>query len=189
MSHGTTEEKKPALYGYLVEFDSPERMVAAAEKIRDAGYRQTDAFTPFPVHGIIDALGLRRTRLTRAILLGGTVGACTGLALQWWVSAGTNPWIVSGKPLFSWPNFIPVIFECMVLFSAFTAVITMLVRNGLPRPYHPVFSAPRIELASSDKFFILVQSADALFDVEKTRAFLRQLVADRIIEVPWAEET
>ncbi len=187
MSNAVTE-KTPTLYGLLAEFDTPERMLAAAEKVRDAGYRKTDAFTPFPVHGLVDALGLRRTRLTSAILAGGLTGACVGFLLQYWVSCGTNPWIVSGKPMFSWPNWIPVIFECTVLFAAFTAVFTMLGRNGLPRLHHPVFAAPRIEMSSSDKFFILVQSGDEQFDAEKTRGFLRQLGSDHVIDVPWDVE-
>lgn len=187
MSHGSPE-KTPTLYGLLAEFDSPERMLAAAVKVRDAGYRKTDAFTPFPVHGLVDALGMRRTRLTQAILLGGLTGASVGFLLQFWISCGTNPWVVSGKPLFSWPNWIPVIFECTVLFSAFTAVFTMLGRNGLPRPHHPIFAAPRIEMASSDKFFILVQSGDEQFDADKTGKFLKQLGSDHVIEVPWDVE-
>jgi hypothetical protein len=188
MSHGAIE-KKPTLYGLMAEFDTPERMLVAAAKVRDAGYRQTDAFSPFPVHGVIDALGLRRTRLTAVILAGGTTGACVGFLLQYWIACGTNPWVISGKPFFSWPNWIPVIFECMVLFGAFTAFLAMLARNGLPRPYHPVFSAPRIELASSDKFFILVQSADPQFDTDKTRGFLKQTGADRVDDIPWGEDT
>ncbi len=176
----TEEIEKSLIYGITAEFDSTEKLLSAARHLRDAGYKDTDAFTPFPVHGLIEALGARKSRLAAAILVGGLTGASIGLGLQYWVSSVAYPHTVSGRPFFSWPNFIPIIFECMVLLAAFTAVFGMLGRNGLPRPYHPVFSAPRIELTSTDRFVILVKATDAQFDTERTSAFLRTLGSDHV---------
>ena len=159
-------------------------MLQAARKIRDAGYRVTDAFTPFPVHGVIEALGARKSRIAGLMLIGGITGCTIGLSLQYWVSSVTYPHIVSGRPFFSWPNFIPVVFECTVLIAALTGVISMLALNGLPRPYHPIFSANNIERASTDKFFLFIKATDPLFDLHKTGEFLKSLKPDRVDVVP-----
>lgn len=169
----TEEIDESLIYGVTAEFDSTDKLLRAARQVRDAGYKETDAFTPFPVHGLIEALGARRTRLAAFILCGGVTGVTLGLLLQYWVSAVAYPHTVSGRPYFSWPNFIPVIFECMVLCSAFAAVFGMLGRNGLPRPYHPIFSAARIEGCSTDKFILFVKSSDPLFDLQKTGELLQ----------------
>jgi hypothetical protein len=171
------------LYGVVAEFDSTEKLLRAARRVRDAGYKDTDAFTPFPVHGLIEALGARRSRLAGLILIGGTVGCLVGFLLQYWVSVIHYPHVVSGRPYFSWPNFIPIIFECTVLFAAFTAVIGMMALNGLPKPYHPIFSAPRIEGCSTDKFMLFVKSTDALFDLDRTSEFLRGLGSDHVTAI------
>lgn len=171
----TEEIQKTLVYGLTAEFDSTAKLLQAARRLRDAGYRDTDAFTPFPVHGLVEALGTRKSRLAGLILCGGTAGFCIGIGLQYWVSCVVYPHVVAGRPFFSWPNFIPVVFECTVLCSALTAVIGMFGLNGLPRPYHPVFSAPRIELTSTDKFMLFVGARDPQFDAQRTAAFLRSL--------------
>lgn len=171
----TEEIEKTLVYGLTAEFDSTAKLLQAARRVRDAGYKATDAFTPFPVHGLIEALGAPRSRLAGLILCGGITGFTIGIALQYWVSSIAYPHLVAGRPLFSWPNFIPVVFECTVLCSALTAVIGMFGLNGLPLPYHPVFSVPRIEMTSTDTFMLFVSATDAQFDVERTAAFLRSL--------------
>jgi hypothetical protein len=176
-------EPKNLLHGIAAEFSSPEAILRAAEKIRDAGYTCTDGFTPVPVHGLSDALGVKKSRMAALVLCGGITGCFTGLALQFWVSSIAYPHIISGKPMFSWPSFIPVIFECTVLFSALTAVIGMLTRNRLPQPYHPMFSAANFERATTDKYFLCIESTDPKFDREKTTAFMNSLGADKVSEV------
>lgn len=168
------------LYGITAEFDSTEKLLQAARRVRDAGYRVTDAFTPFPVHGIVEALGMKRSRLASLILLGGLAGCSAGIGLQYWVSCVVYPHVVSGRPFFSWPNFIPVVFECTVLFAALTAVVGMFTLNGLPRPYHPLFGAPRFERASTDAFVLFIDAKDDQFDAERTAAFLRSLGSSEV---------
>ncbi len=175
--------EKNLIYGITAEFDSTEKLLRAARQVRDAGYRDTDAFTPFPVHGLVESLGMRRSRLAGLILIGGTIGCLFGLWLQWWVSSVHYPHTVSGRPYFSWPNFIPIIFECTVLFASLTAVIGMFGLNGLPRPYHPVFSAPRIEGCSTDKFLLFVKATDDKFSVDGTANFLKSLGSDHVTAI------
>lgn len=180
----TQDNAKTQVYGLTAEFDSTARLLQAARRVRDAGYRETDAFTPFPVHGLTEALGTRPSRLASLILAGGVTGCAIGIGLQYWVSSIAYPHLVAGRPFFSWPNFIPVVFECTVLCSALTAVIGMFGLNGLPRPYHPVFEAPRIELTSTDRFMIFVSARDPQFDAERTAAFLRSLGAAEVHALP-----
>jgi hypothetical protein len=179
------QEPTTGIYGAVAEFDSPERLLQAAERVRDAGYTRVDALTPFPVHGIIDALGVRHSRMSGLVLAGGATGFCIGLGLQYWVSAVAYPHIVSGRPFFSWPNFVPVIFECTVLAAALTGFVGMLARNNLPRPYHPLFAAPRVEGSTTHTFMIVVEAADPKFDAEGTLAFLRGLGADHAALAPY----
>jgi len=168
-------ERKP-IYGLMAEFKDPTSVVGAARKAYEAGYRKMDAFTPFPIEELSEALGWHtRGRLPKMVLLGGITGCVSGLALQYWVSAVAYPLNVGGRPFFSLPAFIPVMFEMTVLFAAFTAVLGMLALNGLPRPYHPVFNAPNFALASQDRFFLCIESEDPLFDQEKTRRFLESV--------------
>jgi len=176
-------EQKNSLYGVVAEFSSTDAILRAASKIRDAGYTKTDGFSSIPVHGLDDALGYRRSRMAGLVLIGGTCGCLTGLTLQWWVSCVAYPHIVAGKPFFSWPNFIPVIFECTVLFSALTGVFGMLIRNGLPKLYHPLFGVPGFDRATTDKFFLCIEAVDPKFHREQTLAFMRGLGADKVTEV------
>lgn len=183
-----TQETAKA-YGILARFEDPDAMIAAAEKIRDSGYTHTDAFTSFPVHGIYEALGARKSRLALAVLIGGIAGACGGMLLQEWVSVTAYPHIVSGKPFFSWPSFVPIIFECTVLGASLTAFVGMLARNGLPRPHHPIFESTRFEQASTDGFFICIEGTDPKYDEAGTLEFVQGLGAADVEVVPAGEES
>lgn len=180
MLRATTE---PRLYGLVAEFDDPDAVVSAASAAFDAGYRRMDAYSPFPVHGLADAIGFRDNRVPWMIFFCGLAGASGGLLLQWFTSAVDYPWNVGGKPFFSWPAFIPVTFECTILLAAFGAVFGMLAMNGLPRPYHSIFNAPRFERASQDRFFLCIEADDPRFDVTETARFLRGLAPLNVAEV------
>ncbi|MCB0712188.1 MAG: DUF3341 domain-containing protein [Ignavibacteriae bacterium] len=194
MSH-TVEIDRPEHYGMIAEFDSPEALMAAAEKTRDAGYKQIDAYSSFPIEGMVDALGQKRTRLPKLILTAGITGMLTGLFLQSWTAASTlgitigpymfygYPMNIGGRPMLSLPNFIPVTFEMTVLFAALTAVFGTILLNKLPMPYHPLFNAERFSLASQDKFFLCVEARDPKYDREGTKAFLEGLHPDAVEEV------
>jgi hypothetical protein len=159
----------------MAEFDDPNALVAAARRAHDAGYRRMDAYSPFPIEELHDALGMGHTRLPLIVLIGGVCGCLGGYALQYWVSAMAYPLNVGGKPYHSWPMFVPVTFECTILAAALSAVLGMLALNGLPMPYHPVFNVPRFALASRNRFFLCVEARDPKFDVEATRRFLETL--------------
>ena len=173
----------PATYGLLAEFDDPTALVAAARRAHEAGYRRLDTFSPFPIEEAWEAIGHHDRRLSLIVLAGGIAGLLTGIGLQEWVHQLAYPINIAGKPLNSWPQFIPVTFELTILFASIAAVLGMIVLNGLPQPYHPVFNVPRFELASRDKFFLLVESTDPKFDREKTLDFLKGLNASEINEV------
>lgn len=166
---------KPALYGMLAEFEDPTTLVAAAQRAYREGYRRMDAYSPFPIEELHEALGSESTRLPLIVLIGGLVGCIGGYALQYWVSAIAYPINVGGRPFHSWPAFIPVTFECTILVAALSAVLGMLALNGLPMPYHPVFNVPRFALASRNRFFLCIEARDPKFDLEETRRFLETL--------------
>ena len=167
--------QRPPIYGLMAEFDLPEHIVSAAERARDAGYRQMDAFTPFPIEELTDALGIRHTRLPLFVLCCGIAGCLFGFFMQYYVAVVEYPLNIGGRPLNSWPQFIPITFEMTILFSAIGAVVGMFFRNGLPRPVHPVFNVDRFELATRDKFFLLIEAADPRFDRAETERFLKGL--------------
>ena len=171
------------LHGIMVEFDSATELVDAARRVRDAGYTKTDAFTPFPLHEIDEALGIKRSILPYLILCGGLTGMFTGFALEYFVHVYDFPIIVGGRPHFSLPAFIPPAYELTILFSAFTAVFGMLFLNGLPRPYHPVFNVPRFALATREKFFLLIESDDPKYDEAEVRAFMEGLGGQEVFDV------
>jgi hypothetical protein len=163
------------IYGLLAEFEDANSLVAAARHAREAGYRCMDAYSPLPIEELHEALRIHDRRLPLIVLLGGIAGALGGYGLQYWASVVAYPLNVGGKPLHSWPAFIPVAFETTILVAALSAVLGMLALNGLPQPYHPVFNVPRFALASRNRFFLCIESRDPLFDLKTTRAFLEGL--------------
>ena len=167
--------KSSAIYGLMAEFDDPTSLVTATERAHHEGYRCMDAYSPFPIEELHDALGTRHTRLPLIVLVGGVVGCVGGYLLQYWSSVIAYPLNIGGKPLHSWPAFIPVTFECTILAAALSCVLGMLALNGLPMPYHPVFNLPRFALASRNRFFLCIESTDPKFEIEATRRFLDTL--------------
>jgi Alternative complex III, ActD subunit len=167
--------KPSTIYGLLAEFDDPNTLVIATRLAHEAGYRRMDAYSPFPIEELHEALGARHTRLPLLVLIGGICGCLGGYGLQYWVSAVAYPLNVGGRPFHSWPAFIPVTFECTILVAALTAVFGMLALNGLPMPYHPVFNVPRFALASRNRFFLCIEARDRKFNLEQTRRFLETL--------------
>jgi mono/diheme cytochrome c family protein len=168
---GTVVVEAP-LHGLLAEYDNPTALIAAAKKVRDAGYAKWDTFTPFPVHGIDRAMGIRMTRLPWIVMAAAMVGLGTATWLQWWTNASDYPWIVSGKPFWSIPANVPIMFELTILFSAITAPVAMLVLNGLPLPSHPLDLKRRFARVTDDKFFLLIEASDPKFDDQATRELL-----------------
>ncbi len=174
---------RPPIYGLLAEFEDPSTLVRAAREARAAGYRRLDAYTPYPVEELGDALELHEHRLPLVVLLGGILGGLGGYLLQYWTSVIDYPLIVGGKPFHSWPAFIPPTFETTVLGASLAVVFGMLALNGLPMPYHPVFNVPRFALSSRDRFFLCIEATDPLFDRDETRRFLERLVPRQVSEV------
>ena len=175
-----TRPLQPAVFGLLAEFDTPAQLYKACEAVRDKGFSKWDAHTPFPVHGLDGAMGLSRSPLPFIVLVMGLIGACGGFALQTWIHTEAYPIIFSGKPYWSWPAFIPVTFECGILFASFGAVFGMFVLNGLPETYHPVFNSERFERVTDDKFFISIEAVDPNYNEEETRLMLQKLGAAHV---------
>ena len=173
------------LYGLMAEFDTPEELLVAAQRARDAGYRRMDAYTPFPIEGLAEAIGFRRTWLPLLVLLGGIVGCVSGYFLQYWTSVIDYPLNIGGRPFNSWPAFIVVTFELTILVAALSAVLGMLALNGLPMPYHPVFNVPRFAFATRDRFFLCIEAADVQFEREETRRFLERSQPRQVSEVEY----
>ena len=175
---------KPLVYGVVAEFDSPTTLVAAAERTRAAGYTRFEAYAPFPIEALVEAVGHPHTRLPIVVFLGGLLGGLSGYLLQYITAVHTYPINIGGRPLHSWPAFIPVTFECTILGAALAAVFGMLARNGLPMPYHPLFHIPRFARASRDLFFLCIQARDPKFDAAGVTQFLRTLEPADVQEVP-----
>lgn len=167
----------------MAEFDSTTELVAAAEKVRDAGYTKTDAFSPFPIHEMDEALGIKRSILPYIVFAGGIAGLLAGLGLQYFTHVIDYPIIVGGRPHFSLPAFVPPAYEMTILLASFAAVLGMLLLNGLPKPYHPVFNVPRFNLASREKFFLVIEREDPRFDYEETRKFMEGLDPEEVFDV------
>jgi hypothetical protein len=175
--------RRSLLYGMMAEFSDPTELVAAIKQARVEGYRRMDAYTPYPIEEVSEALELHRSRLPFLVLIGGLLGLCGGYALQYWTAAVDYPLNVGGRPTHSLISFLPVTFESTVLVAALFAVLGMLALNGLPTPYHPVFNVPRFALASRDRFFLCIEATDPLFDRDGTRRFLERLVPRSVSEV------
>jgi hypothetical protein len=173
------------LYGLLAEFREPEQVVAAARAARSAGYRRLDGYSPQPVEGLAEAIGHRTSKVPLLVLIGGVVGCLSGFALQYWTMGIAYPINVGGRPLNTWPAWVPVMFELTVLIAAVTAVLGMLGLNGLPMPYHPLFHVRRFEGATRNRFFLCIEARDPLFDREATAAFLERQKPLEVYEVPW----
>ena len=167
--------KTDKVFGILAEFDSPKSLIKAAENIRDKGYLHFDVYTPFPVHGMDDAMGMSPSNLPWIVLVCGGIGLLAGFGLQTWVATTAYPLIISGKPLFSYQAFVPVIFELMVLFSAFATVFGMFALNKLPQHYHPLFKVSSFSSATSHGFFMMIESSDNLFKQEQVQNELSSL--------------
>jgi hypothetical protein len=172
-------------HGLMAEFETAEQLLAATRHARQQGYRNMDAYSPYPVEGLATELGMVRTSVPFIVLVGGLVGAAAGFFMQYWSMAVDYPFNVGGRPPNSWPVFIPITFEIMVLVAAFTAFLGVLFLNGLPRPNHPVFNVPSFARASQDRFFLCIESTDPRFDRDRTRQFLESLQPPgEVMEVP-----
>ena len=167
-------------YGLLAQFATPGDLYAACERVRDAGFTRWDAHTPFPVHGLEGAMGLKRSPLPWIVMVMGLTGLATGILLQWWVHTRAYPLVISGKPFFAWPAFIPVTFELGILFAALGAVFGMFALNRLPMHHHPLFKSKVFERVADDAFFISIESWDPKFDATATRSLLESVGARHI---------
>lgn len=184
MGHATQPAAADAVFGLMAEFTTPQRLRQAVEQARQAGYQHMEAYTPFPIEGLAAALGMKTTRLPWVVLVGGILGALGGYGLQYYASVVSYPLNIGGRPLHSWPAFVPVTFELTILTAGLAAVLGMMALNGLPHPHHPVFNVPGFALASRDRFFLCIEAADPQFDPQQTRDFLEGLGAEQVAEVP-----
>jgi hypothetical protein len=176
--------KRTPLYGLMAEFANPTDIVAAAKRTHEAGYRKIDAYSPFPIEELAEAIGFHRDGVALVTLVGGLLGMFSGYLLQYWIHTINYRINVGGRPFNSWPAFIVVTFEMTILFAGLSAVFGMLALNGLPMPYHPVFNVQRFAFASKDRFFLIIFSSDAKYDAVETRRFLESLEPRSISEVP-----
>jgi len=184
MTLGETEKSRQlTIYGLMAEFAEPEALLEAARRSFAEGYRRMDAYSPFPIDGLAEAIGFHKTRLPLLVLIGGIIGCIGGFYLQYWVAVIDYPLNIGGRPLNSWPMFIPVTFELTILVAGLTAVLGLLALNGLPMPYHPVFNVERFQLATRNRFFLCIESVDPRFSHETTRRFLESLAPQGVYEV------
>ncbi|MEW6733376.1 MAG: DUF3341 domain-containing protein [Acidobacteriota bacterium] len=176
---------RPPIYGLMAEFNQLQELVNATRRAYAEGYRKMDAYTPFPVEELSEALGFHHNRLPIIVLIGGILGGIGGYLLQYYVSVIDYPIIIGGRPMHSWPSFIPITFETTVLLAALFAVLGMLALNGLPMPYHPVFNVDRFVLATRDRFFLCIEATDPKFDRTATAEFLNSLQPREVSEVAY----
>jgi len=173
MTH--SDDTRPPIYGLMAEFRNPEELTQAAYQARQAGYRHVDAYSPFPIEGLAEVLGMKNAGVPTIMFIGGLCGLLGAIALAYYTQVYDYPLNIGGRPYFSIVSFIPIIFECTVLLSAISGVVGMIVLNKLPMPYHPVFNVPRFELASRNAFFLTIEARDPHYDADRTRAFLEGL--------------
>ena len=171
-------------YGLMAEFDSAQALLDAAHKTHEAGYKKMDAYSPFPIEGLAEAIGFHKNRVALVVLIGALTGGISAFALQYWVAVITYPTNIGGRPYLSWPSFIIVTFELTILFGGISSAVGMIALNGLPMPYHPVFNVAEFAKASENKFFLVVESTDPKYDPAATRSFLNGLAPRMIAEVP-----
>jgi hypothetical protein len=181
----TSPAPAPPIWGLMAEFEGPTEVVVAAHRIREEGYRKVDAYTPYPIEELAEALGHHRSWLPFLVFMGGLTGGVGGYLLQYWTAVIDYPLNIAGRPVHSWPAFIVPTFETTILFAAGTAVLGMLALNGLPEPYHPVFNVPQFARASKDRFFIAIKSRDPKFDLDRTWSFLLSLGPRSVSEVDY----
>ena len=174
--------KEEGLYGLAAEFESDAQLMHAAEEAYGRGYRKMDGYTPFPIAGLAEALG-KRNRIPLLVLCSGILGGCSAYFMEWFASVISYPINIGGRPLHSWPSFIPITFELTVLGASLTAFFFSLGLSGLPQPYHPMFNLPAFERASQDRFFLCIEAEDTLFDAGATREFLQSLKPLTVSEV------
>ncbi|MBS1704262.1 MAG: DUF3341 domain-containing protein [Armatimonadetes bacterium] len=177
------DSTSPAYHGMIAEFTDPDDILAAARKVRAAGYTHLDAYTPMPVHHLDDAIGFKDTKVQWTIFIAGLLGFAVGFGLQVYVNSIDYPLNVGGRPKLSWPQFIPVAYECTILFAGLAAALAMLAFNGLPRPNHPIFNAPRFELATQTSFFLCVEGTDPNFDHAEVKKLLESLSPVQVSDV------
>jgi hypothetical protein len=171
------------LYGLMAEFDKPSDILEAARRTYEEGYRRIDAYSPFPVPGLSEEIGFHHDRMPLVVLGGGLIGLATGFMLQWYTAVIDYPLNIGGRPLLSLPAFVPITYEMTILIAGLSAAFGMLILNGLPLPYHPVFNVPRFALASKDRFFLCIEAKDPKFDSVKTAQFLQDLHPRGVYEV------
>jgi len=171
------------IYGLMAEFDSPTALAAAARQVRAKGYRKVEAYSPFAIEEVNEALGLHHNKLPLIVLCGGILGGLTGYLMQYYVAVIDFPLNIGGRPLHSWPSFIIITFELTILFAALSTVLGLFGLCGLPMPYHPVFNVSRFAFASRDRFFICIEANDPLFDRHDTAEFLQTLAPREVSEV------
>ena len=176
-------DPRPPIYGLMAEFPSADALIEAAHQVHEAGYQKVDAYTPYPIEAVSEALALPRSKVPLIVLIGGLLGGLGGYALQYWSQILVYPMNIGGRPFHSWPAFIVPTFECTILGAALSAVVGMIIINGLPQPYHPVFNVPRFALASRDRYFLVIEARDPKFDTDATRRFLAGLNASEVSDV------
>jgi hypothetical protein len=174
-----------SIYGYLAEFKTPSQLLEAVEKTYRGGYRKMDAHSPFPIEGLAQHLGYSQKMVPRWVLIGGLIGCGGGFLMQYYGMGIHYPLNIGGRPLNSWPAYIPITFELTVLFASFAALLSVFILNGLPEPYHPLFNIAPFQGASTDRFFLSIESRDPLFDLKVTRDFISNLKPATIWEVPF----
>ena len=177
-------DEAPVLYGVMAEFDTADKMVDAARKAHDAGYTRMDCYSPYPVGDAADAMGYKKSEMGPVMFIGGLLGATGGFLMQYWTGGVNYPINVGGKPFFSWPSFVPITFELMVLTAALSGLFGLLASCGLPQPYHPLFNVPNFDRASCDRFFVCIESVDPKFEANAVRELLSGCQPLAVLEVP-----
>ena len=175
MAHETDVMVGPIVYGIIAEFDDPDALLAGTLRAREAGYTHMEGYSPLPIHGLAEALDFNDFRIPKFAFAGGLAGGLTGLMGLWYTSVVDYPWNVGGKPLFSWPQFIPIAYEATILFAAGTTFLSCWALSGLPKPYHPIFNAKNFERASQDRFFLCIEITDPIYSADETPNFLARL--------------